>query len=161
MKMFKGKNNLDEMQEQQLLHIEKNGFWMLYFLLAAAWIAEIGAGFTLRETGAEGICFFAASGYIVVSCCRKGIWDRRLKVDGKTNLRISLVGAAIAAVITTVIVGMRYPVEGHRLMQLVLTFGINFIITFVLCLALLSICTSVYHRRVKQLEEQGEEEERV
>ena len=24
------KNNLDEMQEQKLLHIEKTGFWMLY-----------------------------------------------------------------------------------------------------------------------------------
>lgn len=30
------KNNLDEMQEQKLLHIESSSFWILYAMLLAA-----------------------------------------------------------------------------------------------------------------------------
>ena len=38
------KNNLDEMQEQKLLHIEKTGFWMLYILIAFDLIIKVMTG---------------------------------------------------------------------------------------------------------------------
>ena len=34
------KNNLDEMQEQKLLHIEHNGCWLAFWALLAAMTAE-------------------------------------------------------------------------------------------------------------------------
>lgn len=158
MKLFKGKNMLDERQEQELLHIEKRGFWILYFLLAVMVVAEKCMGMTRRETVAEEICFFGISIFIVGSCIHRGIWDRRLKADGRTNLLVSLVGGLICAVVTTVTIMTRYPVEGHRLMQGILTFVIYFMITFIMCLVLLTFCTSIYQRRKKTLEEQDEEE---
>lgn len=34
--MKKPKNNLDEMQEQKLLHIEQRSFWLAFWMLVAA-----------------------------------------------------------------------------------------------------------------------------
>lgn len=158
MKLFKGKNMLDERQEQELLHIEKRGFWILYIMLAVALLVEMCLGFTWRQVAAEGICFFGISVYIVGSCIYKGIWDRKLKPDGRTNLLVSLAGGIVSATVTTVMTAVRYPVEGHRLMQAVLTFAINFVFTFMLCMVLLTFCTSIYRHRAKELEERDPEE---
>ena len=40
MKMSK-KNNLDEMQEQELLKIEHNGYWLAFWGLLTAIVAEV------------------------------------------------------------------------------------------------------------------------
>ena len=40
--MFKGKKNqLDEMQEQKLLHIERNGCWFCFWSLLAAILIQM------------------------------------------------------------------------------------------------------------------------
>ena len=40
--MFKNKKNqLDEMQEQKLLHIEKNGFWFVFWTLIVSMVVQI------------------------------------------------------------------------------------------------------------------------
>lgn len=158
MRLFKGKNNLDEMQEQELLHIEKKGFWSLYFLLAAAVIVETSMGFTLRELAGEAVCFIFASIYVMTACLRKGIWDRRLKADGKTNLLVSLTGGTVAGLVVMMTVLLRFPVKDHLLGQAAATFFIVFLMTFFVCMALLTVCTAVFKRRVKKLEDRAEEE---
>lgn len=163
MRLFKGKNNLDEMQEQAMLHIEKNAFWILYFLLFVALAIEKIMGFTLREMAAEAICFFFASWYVVAACIRKGIWDRRWKADGKTNVVVSLIGGALAAVVSTAAICVQYPESLSSIKAVAITlgatFGLTFVITFVMCMALMSVCTAAYKRRVKALERREEEEE--
>ena len=74
------KNNLDEMQEQTLLHIEGSCFWILYVMLLVAVIGQtlfMEAG--PREVLPELICFMAASIVMVVRCAKNGIWDRHFK----------------------------------------------------------------------------------
>ena len=38
---MKRRNNLDEMQEQKLLHIESRGYWLAFWGLAAALIIQL------------------------------------------------------------------------------------------------------------------------
>ena len=88
------KNNLDEMQEQELLKIEHNGcclaFWGLLVVMAVQMVMRVPG----RQMLGEWIVFMALSLYIAIACLRKGIWDRRLKANRKTNLIISLLAGA-------------------------------------------------------------------
>lgn len=161
MRLFKGKNNLDEMQEQELLHVEKRAFWILYFLLFAVMSVEKIMGFSVREIAGEAVCFFFASGYVVISCIRKGIWDRKWKADGKTNAIASLIGGGLAAVVTTAAICVQYPESLSSIKDAAIilgaTFMLTFVITFAMCMGLMSVCAAAYKRRVKILENREEE----
>lgn len=58
-KMKKTKNNLDEMQEKSLLHVEKNCFWGLYWLLFASMFLQLlftGGGSGHSASDCELLC---------------------------------------------------------------------------------------------------------
>ena len=67
--MKKLTTNLDERQENLLLHIEKNGCWIAFWVLIAS--------IFLQQTF--------------------GIRDRHLKADSKTNLLTSIIAATLAS----------------------------------------------------------------
>lgn len=143
------KSNLDEMQEQELLKIEHTGCWLAYWGLLAVMVIQM----VLRVPGAqilgEWIIFIVLSLYICIACMRKGIWDRRLKANQKTNLVISL----LAAIAVTILVVLTNPYLSEPL-DYVLTAGITGGFTFALCFVTLSVCVKLYNKRREKLDQE-------
>ena len=143
------KNNLDEMQEQALLKIEHNGCWLAFWGLLAAMALQMVMRVPGRQMLGEWIVFMALSLYIVIACLRKGIWDRHLKANWKTNLIVSL----LAAVATGILVTLTNPYLSEPL-DYVLVAGLTGGFTFVLCFAALSVCTKLYRNRRNKLDKE-------
>ena len=143
------KNNLDEMQEQALLKIEHNGCWLAFWGLLAAMALQMVMRVPGRQMLGEWIVFMALSLYIVIACLRKGIWDRHLKANWKTNLIVSL----LAAVATGILVTLSNPYLSEPL-DYVLVAGLTGGFTFVLCFAALSVCTKLYRNRRNKLDKE-------
>ena len=143
------KSNLDEMQEQALLKIEHNGCWLAFWGLLAAMALQMVMRVPGRQMLGEWIVFMALSLYIVIACLRKGIWDRHLKANWKTNLVVSL----LAAVATGIFVILSNPYLSEPL-DYVLVAGLTGGFTFVLCFAALSVCTKLYRNRRNKLDKE-------
>ena len=143
------KNNLDEMQEQELLKIEHNGCWLAFWGLLAAMALQMVMRVPGRQMLGEWIVFMALSLYIVIACLRKGIWDRHLKANWKANLIVSL----LAAVATGILVTLSNPYLSEPL-DYVLVAGLTGGFTFVLCFAALSVCTKLYRNRRNKLDKE-------
>lgn len=159
--MKKMKNNLDEMQEQKMLHVEKHCFWGLYWMLFAAMFLQIFTGGGIREIAGEAVCFFTISLFLVFQCLRKGIWDRRLKADPRTNLMVSAVAAGVVALLQAI----HYFVDPYGycrwgIGQLVAMMLVPGVLTFLCCMVLLTVCTAIYKKRVRQIESGEDEEEK-
>lgn len=142
------RNNLDEMQEQALLHIEHNGCWFAYWGLLAAIIIQSLLGMPGKETMGEWIVFMAMSLYLIVASLRKGIWDRHLRANRKTNLVVSL----LAGIATGVFTAVRCSEHVQEPLDLLLIGCIPAVFTFALCFAALSICTRLYQKRRTKLD---------
>lgn len=148
--MKKMENRLDEMQEQKLLHIEKNGCWFAFWALLVSMFVQMGIfGIdNFKVIAGEWIVFMALALYLSFASIRNGIWDRRWKADGKTNLIMSLISALIFGVVFAVINYMNFEsVEGA-----IVTFVIMAIILFVGIFCALTISVKLYQKRVKELE---------
>ena len=143
------KSNLDEMQEQALLKIEHNGCWLAFWGLLAAMALQMVMRVPGRQMLGEWIVFMALSLYIVIACLRKGIWDRHLKANRKTNLIVSL----LAAVATGIPVTPSNPYPSEPL-DYVLVAGLTGGFTFLLCFAALSVCTKLYRNRRNKLDKE-------
>ena len=143
------KSNLDEMQEQALLKIEHNGCWLAFWGLLAAIALQMVMRVPGRQMLGEWIVFMALSLYIVIACLRKGIWDRYLKANWKTNLIVSL----LAAVATGILVTLSNPYLSEPL-DYVLVAGLTGGFTFVLCFAALSVCAKLYRNRRNKLDKE-------
>ena len=143
------KSNLDEMQEQALLKIEHNGCWLAFWGLLAAMALQMVMRVPGKQMLGEWIVFMALSLYIVIACLRKGIWDRHLKANWKTNLIVSL----LAAVATGIFVILSNPYLSEPL-DYVLVAGLTGGFTFALCFAALSVCTKLYRNRRNKLDKE-------
>lgn len=55
--MKKPKNNLDEMQEQKLLHIEQRSFWLAFWMLVAASCSSCCSAAIPRRFWASASCW--------------------------------------------------------------------------------------------------------
>ena len=143
------KSNLDEMQEQALLKIEHNGCWLAFWGLLAAMALQMVMRVPGRQMLGEWIVFMALSLYIVIACLRKGIWDRHLKANRKTNLIVSL----LAAVATGILVTLSNPYLSEPL-DYVLVAGLTGGFTFALYFAALSVCTKLYRNRRNKLDKE-------
>ena len=143
------KNNLDEMQEQELLKIEHNGCWLAFWGLLAVMAVQMVMRVPGRQMLGEWIVFMVLALYLVIACLRKGIWDRHLKANRKTNLIVSL----LAAVATGILVTLCNPYLSEPL-DYVLVAGISGGFTFLLCFAALSISMKLYKKRREKLEQE-------
>ena len=151
------KNNLDERQEQTLLKIEHNGCWFAFWALCAALIIEqFVFGFEFKVIAGEWIIFMALAVYLAAACLKNGIWDRRLKADGKTNLLTSLIAGAAFGIIVAVFSMIRYPGHPTGSAAAGLISGAS---VFILCFAALSILARSYNKRKAMLEQEPEEED--
>ncbi len=148
------KNNLDEMQEQALLKIEHNGYWLGFFGLLVALLVQVALGSDIKTIAGEFIVFMVLCGYLLIACLRKGIWDRQLKANGKTNLLCSLFAGVIMFLFATVRAYLNYP---DAVWGSIAAGAFMGIIVFFLCWAALSICSAIYKKRREKLES-GEKE---
>lgn len=143
------KSNLDEMQEQALLKIEHNGCWLAYWGLLAVIAVQMVMGVPGSQMLGEWIVFMVLSLYLCIACLRKGIWDRHLTANWKTNLIVSL----LAAVATGILITLSNPYLSEPL-DFVLVAGITGGFTFVLCFAALSIGMKLYRKRREKLDQE-------
>lgn len=141
------KTNLDEMQEQSLLKMEHNGCWLAFWGLLAAILIQWLAGTSFRQTAGEVTVFLALSCYIVIGCLRLGIWDRRLKANGKTNFLASLLAGIAVGIIT---VARNEYIRNFS--DLLLVFLISGIFTAILCFVIITACAELYKRRREKLD---------
>ena len=142
------KSNLDEMQEQALLKIEHNGCCLAFWGLLAA----MGIQMLLKVPGkamlGEWIVFMALCVYLLAACLRQGIWDRHLKANPKTNLVVS----AVAGVAVSVFFGVLFRENASELLDYLLISTIPGITVFILCFALMTVCSALYKKRRDKLD---------
>lgn len=152
--MKKMKNNLDERQEKQLLHIEKNGCWFAFWaLVASIFIQQSIFGITdFKSIGGEFIVFMILAIYIGAACLKNGIWDRHLKANPKTNFTISV----IAAILSSILVSIINHINFEEWKFSVITFVITTIFIFIICFMLMSFTTMIYRKQLEKLENEHE-----
>ena len=142
------KSNLDEMQEQALLKIEHNGCCLAFWGLLAA----MGIQMLLKVPGkamlGEWIVFVALCVYLLAACLRQGIWDRHLKANPKTNLVVS----AVAAVAVSIFFAVLFRDNASELLDYLLISAIPGITVFILCFALMTVCSALYKKRREKLD---------
>lgn len=148
--MMKRKNNLDEMQEQELLKIEHNGCWLAFWGLLIAMIVQSFAfgNVDFKPLAGEWIVFMVLALYLAFACVRRGIWDRRLAMNTKTNLIISAVAAIAMGLFNAVIIFKNY----HKPVGTIAAAVIVALITFVLCFVILSIMMEQTRKRKAAME---------
>lgn len=153
--MIKRKNNLDEMQEQKLLKIEHVGVWFAFWGLLAAILIQVILGMgeedLIQNIAGEWLIFMCLAVYLIASCLKNGIWDRRLKPNLKTNVSVSLISGTACGVIFFVTSYYKYA----KLAGAAATGIFIFFETFILTLGALTVSVIIYKKRVKKLESEG------
>lgn len=147
------RSNLDEMQEQKLLKIEHVGCWLAFWGLLAAMAIQALIGQGTAVFG-EWIVFMVLALYLGISCVRAGIWDRRLQMNTKTNLLLSMIAALCAGGFFGLFLYLRYQAIHGALAA----GGIMAGVTFALCMIALTIAMKATQKRLEKLnEEPGED----
>lgn len=157
MKKKKRKNILDERQEQQLLRIEHNGFWIAFWGLAIAFMIQLFLyGIEGRKLAAgEFIVFVCISLYMLISCIRYGIWDRWLVPSIKVNLFCSGIAGLFCGIYYLLVSYRNY----HALWGAVATGVFMLFFVAIICFIILTVVTFLYRRRVDVLENEEERSE--
>ncbi len=150
--MKKMKNKLDEMQEQTLLKIEKNGFYMIFFGLGLAIVIQdlIYRENMLLYTAGEMIVFVICGIYVLISSIRKGIWDRKIPATPLANLIQSILWSGAFSIILGVIKYFQYGSPGGAVASAVIFFAF----ISVVCFITLTILAAFYKNRKEKLENQ-------
>lgn len=148
------KNNLDEAQEQKMLKIEHNAYGIAFWgLLIAMIVQKLTGNDSLKNTIGEMAVFLAMCGYVMIACLKEGIWDRKLKPNGKTNLISALAAGAVVGILQFVYSYRNY----GKLYGSIAAAVFVFLSTATLCYAALAITTRLYKKRVKKLEAEMDE----
>ena len=150
------KNNLDEMQEQKMLRIERNGCWLAFWgLFASVFIQPLIYGITdWKYLAGELIIFVCLALYIGIDCIKNGIWDRRLSPTPAVNLIVSLVAGVVLGVFNFALSYKRY----NKMYGAAATGIVLGLCCFGLCFIALTCCVSIYKKRVKNLEKEDDDE---
>lgn len=156
MKWFSKKNNLDEMQELQLLKIESRGFWIGFIGLAAA-IAVQAFLYGVNSAGdmflGEFIVFLCMGLYLIGNCLRNGIWDRHLKATPAVNIGLSLLAAAVTALFNAILSYRNF----QNVSAAFSVFITRFLMISIVLSVTLTLCSALYRRRRKHLEEESDD----
>lgn len=156
MKWFK-KSSLDEMQELRLLKIESRGFWIGFIGLFLAIVVQIVIYGTesIREVYVgEFIVFLCMGIYLIVECLRNGIWDRHLSATPAVNIGLSLLAAAVTGLFNAIVSYRNY----HDATAAFSVFIVYFLMLSIVISVTLTVCSALYRRRRRHLEEGGDDE---
>ena len=150
------KSNLDEQQERRLLEIESRGYWLAFWGLLAALLAQMLIYRDVKPVFGEWIVFIVLSLYLGVSCIRAGIWDRRLDMSRKTCLIASLLAALCAALFMFGFTFLRF----HRPLGSLSAGVISGLITFAGCYIALILAAQATKKRQDELNAEPESEDK-
>lgn len=156
MKLFKkGKNQLDEMQEQKLRTLESWGYWLTWGALLLSILIQmlVYKDEAAKYLKGEWIVFMASNLYMVIGCVRLGIWSRRGIPSFKGLCLISLMAGLVTGIFVAV---YNYLIYGDVLTALA-TVILASLFTFVLCLLVLVVSVSAYKKRRQKLDSEGDE----
>lgn len=134
------KKKLDEMQTQKLLRIYKNGFWLTWAGLLAAYLVQAATTDDFARHSGEWIIFMAINVYVLGAMLKEGIWSERLAPTLRNNTLCSMVGGA------AVLLFCWYINED------IWSGVIAGVLTFALTMAVFAVCTYVYNKRHAELE---------
>lgn len=155
--MKKRKNRLDELQEQKMLHIEHNGYWIGYVGLAVVMLAQIiyyGPGCSDKIVG-EFIIFLFLSANTLIGCIRHGVWDRQFAPTWRVNVCASLIAGVIGGIFNFFVTFFRYHTwQGCAAAGVVMGGNI-----FVCTLGCMSLALAAYKYRERKREQELEREE--
>ncbi len=158
MKKKNRKNNLDEMQEQKLLHIERNCCWFCYWGLLISIMVQYflyDGSDIFKYVAAEWIVFMCLCLYMGISCFKNGIWDRHYKPNYSTSIFFSGIAALAVGVIMFIQVYKRSNMLGGSIASGVFAGGF----TFILCFVTFLISIKYFKKRVNKLENEIPESE--
>lgn len=149
---MKKTNNLDERQEQALLHIESTGFWFGFWgLLVSMAVQFIISPMNFATIAGEWIVFMAMALYVGSACLKNNIWDRKLKPTIGTNCILSIIAALVCGLLVSISVIKNYP-EHIKAGLMVGAFIAVFI--FIICFASLSLCAAAYKKNLEKSEKE-------
>ena len=157
MKWFNRKNNLDEMQELKLLKLESRGFWLGFiglFLSIVVQIVIYGSENTREVYAGEFIVFLCMGIYLIAACLRNGIWDRHLSATPAVNIGLSLLAAAVTGLFNAIVSYRNY----HDATAAFSVFIVYFLMLSIVISVTLTVCSALYRRRRRHLEEGGDDE---
>ncbi len=149
------KSNLDERQEQELLKIERNGFWLAFWLLVGALLVQMVFTQDTKTTFGETLILLVISLYIAISCLKAGIWDRRIKAKSSTNVIASLIAGAAMGVVMFLRVLRNFP---DKPVGAIAAGVFTAIFVFALCFIALTISLRAYKKKTEALEEEPEDD---
>lgn len=148
------KTILDERQELKLLNIEHYGCWIAYWgLVAVIFIQSALDKGSLEHIWGELIVLFCLGIYLLCSCIKNGIWDRKVKPNAKSNLIISILVATILGIFWFLKSYYNY----HSFSGSIATGIFMFLSSGFLCLVVLSFFSHIYRKREKKLEDEEDE----
>ncbi len=152
---MKRKSNLDEMQEQELLKIEHNGCWLAFWGLLAAMVIQcfVFGNMDFKTLAGEWIVFMVLALYLAFACARRGIWDRKLAMNTKTNLIVSLIAGIAMGLFNAIMVFRNF----HKPVGTIAAAVIITLITFIICFAILSIMMKQTMKRKAAMEAEPED----
>ena len=93
--------------------------------------------------------------YLTVASIKNGIWDRKFKANTTTNLIFSLMAGGFVVIFEFFVIYKRY--SDHLLGSFAAGIFTG-IFTFILTFAMLEVCTKLYKKKRKQLEQEDETE---
>ncbi len=152
---FFKKNDLDEFQEQKLQRIERDSFWILYWMLFAVMAVQVVVNLDPAAVAGEWVCFMVINVIMLVRCIRNGIWDRRIKPGLRANLTGSIIAAVAVFILTGVAAIRMWEAEPKAAAA---AGAISAVVTWVMTYTLLTVLSHVYRKRLEKLEECEEEE---
>ncbi len=146
------KQQLDEMQEQKLLKIEHNGFWIGWAALLIAGMGQLlfCGGFWMAL--GELLVFMGLCLYMVIACLKEGIWDRKIAPTRKNNFRISLLAGSLVGLFWLGFAALRG--FGHRPWLLAGLFLGGWVLTSALCYGTMALCMVILKNRRRKLDEE-------
>ena len=143
---------LDEMQELELLKIEHNGCWIAFWglLIALAVQSAVFGNTDFRTLAGEWVVFMVLAVYLAVACMRRGIWDRRIPMNTRSNLTLSAAAAAALGGLIAITVFR----SCRKLSVTAAAALITASVTFALCFTALTLAMKKTAKRIRQLEEE-------
>lgn len=159
--MIKLEKIVDERQELELFRIERMGFWIMYWLLLAAFLMQsLFMDVPSSQYAGEFIVFMSASAYLAIACIRKGQWDYYSRPSLKSYFIYSLIGSLVFTLLFTFSGYLKYAKNVQdlplsALFGVLVVFGFLFLLMF----TAMTVVGTITKRRQAQLEREFDAEQ--
>ena len=120
--------SLTQAQEKDFLKIQATGCKIAFLGLFAVMIVQMLLdNHSWKSLIGEALVFLALSVFIIMSCLKKGIWNKNAKPNLKTNVVISFIVSSIVGLLF-LFTGLKYSMDKYTAMT-------NAAVIFLICLA--------------------------